>query len=160
VVPIFNEQIRRGGPVTVTHPDMRRYFMSIPEAAQLVLSAAAMGRGGEVFILDMGRPLSIARLAEKMIRLAGFEPHEDIEIVFTGPRPGEKLAEELVHSPGELTPTSHPKIFVAEIPSLEPAALHSGILRLRDLVEAGESSALRRFLSELLPEADLVGDAR
>lgn len=160
VVTIFSEQIRRGGPVTVTHPDMTRYFMSIPEASQLVLSAAAMGRGGEVFILDMGDPLLVVELAEKMIRLAGFAPHDDIEIIFTGARPGEKLVEELVHSPEELMPTAHDKIFVAEIPLLEPATIDGGLERLRELVEAGRSAELRRFLNRLLPEADLVGDRR
>jgi FlaA1/EpsC-like NDP-sugar epimerase len=134
--------------------------MSIPEASQLVLSAAAMGQGGEVFILDMGDPLPVVELAEKMIRLAGFEPDVDIEIIFTGARPGEKLVEELVHSPEELMPTAHDKIFVAGIPSLEPTVIDSGLERLRDLVEAGESAELRRFLNRLLPEADLVGDTR
>jgi FlaA1/EpsC-like NDP-sugar epimerase len=156
VVPIFREQIKRGGPVTVTHPDMTRYFMSIPEASQLVLSAASMGQGGEVFILDMGTPLSIVQLAEKMIRLSGFKPYEDIDIVFTGASPGEKLAEELAHTSEELQPTANPKIFVGTIPSLDPERVRGGMERLHELIDLGDDAGLRRFLNELLPEARLA----
>jgi FlaA1/EpsC-like NDP-sugar epimerase len=156
VVPIFAEQIKRGGPVTVTHPDMMRYFMSIPEASQLVLSAAAMGQGGEVFVLDMGAPLSIVELAEKMIRLSGFEPYDDIDIVFTGPNPGEKLAEQLAHTAEELQPTRNPKIFVGAIPVDDPERVRSGLERLHELVTVGDEAGLRRFLNQLLPEARLA----
>ncbi len=112
VVPIFQEQIRRGGPITVTHPQIERFFMTIPEASQLVLQAAAMGRGGEIFVLDMGESVRIVDLARDLIRLSGLQP-DDIEIVFTGLRPGEKLYEELYFADEEMQPTPHPKVFVA-----------------------------------------------
>jgi FlaA1/EpsC-like NDP-sugar epimerase len=113
VVPIFREQIARGGPVTVTHPDMVRYFMLIPEAAQLVIQAGAMGRGGEIFVLDMGEPVRILDLAEDMIRLSGLRVDDDVEIRFTGFRPGEKLFEELYGRGESHVPTPHPKIMAA-----------------------------------------------
>jgi FlaA1/EpsC-like NDP-sugar epimerase len=113
VVPTFIRQIAAGGPVTVTHPEMRRYFMTIPEAVQLVLQAAALGCGGEVFVLDMGESVKIADLAEDLIRLSGLEAGTDIEISYTGVRPGEKLYEELFFGPEDATPTSHAKILQA-----------------------------------------------
>ena len=112
VVPIFQDQIRRGGPITVTHPEIERFFMTIPEASQLVLQAAVMGKGGEIFVLDMGESVRIVDLAQDLIRLSGLEP-EDIEIVFTGPAAGEKLYEELYFNDEEMLPTPHPKLFVA-----------------------------------------------
>ena len=113
VVPLFQEQIRKGGPVRVTHPEVSRYFMTIPEAVQLVLQAASMGNGGEIFLLDMGEPVKILQLAEELIRLSGLVSHQDVEIVFTGLRPGEKLHEELLLSEENSLPTTHEKIKIA-----------------------------------------------
>jgi FlaA1/EpsC-like NDP-sugar epimerase len=115
VVPLFERQIMNGGPVTVTHPEMRRYFMLIPEAVSLVLQAAAMGRGGELYVLDMGEPVNIAAMAETLIRLHGREPHVDVKIEFTGVRKGEKLFEELFYDPAHVDTTSHEKIFLSSM---------------------------------------------
>jgi FlaA1/EpsC-like NDP-sugar epimerase len=117
VVPLFQEQIQHGGPVTITHPDMMRYFMSIPEAVLLVLQAAGIGQGGEVFVLDMGNPVRIIELAENLIRLNGFEPGRDIEIIYTGIRPGEKLFEEFLSAEDGVTQTRYDKIFIARFNS-------------------------------------------
>ena len=110
VVPIFTRQIAEGGPVTVTDPEMTRFFMTIPEAVTLVLQSAALGEGGEIFVLDMGKPVRILELANQMIALSGLRPGVDIEIAFSGLRPGEKMHEELIHGAEEMTPTAHPKI--------------------------------------------------
>jgi FlaA1/EpsC-like NDP-sugar epimerase len=118
VVPTFLRQIEQGGPVTVTHPEVRRYFMTIPEAVQLVLQAGAIGEGGEVFVLDMGEPIRIADLAQDLIRLSGKEVGKEVEIRFTGLRPGEKLYEELFFGAEHATPTSHPKVLMARNASL------------------------------------------
>ncbi len=158
VIPKFREQIARGGPVTVTHPEMRRYFMTIPEAAQLVLQAAAIGKGGEIFLLDMGEPVKIVDLATDLIRLSGFKPHEDIEIVFTGTRPGEKLFEELGTTEEKVDKTSHGKIFVGRIAEIPPEKVVGSLARLKDLAENGDGAAIRRELERLIPEATLNGD--
>ena len=115
VIPLFREQIARGGPVTITHPDMKRYFMTIPEAAVLTLQAGAMGRGGEIFVLDMGEPVHILDLAKRMIEMSGYRRSGEIDILFTGVRPGEKLFEELQYSTESIDKTRHPKIYIGKI---------------------------------------------
>jgi len=155
VVPIFREQIRRGGPVTVTHPEMRRYFMTIPEAAQLVLQAGAMGEGGEIFILDMGEPVRILDLAEEMITLTGLRPYVDMDIVFTGLRPGEKLFEELELSGEQIAKTRHPKIFIGRLNAYPPEEIDRALRVLAELARDADGTAVRKFLNSLLPEANL-----
>src|SRR5690606_37457800 len=114
VVPLFRKQIEKGGPITITHPDIIRYFMTLPEACQLVLEAGAMGNGGEIYIFDMGKPVKIIDLAHKMIKLAGFVPDKDIQIKTIGLRPGEKLYEELLNDSAKTLPTHHEKIMIAQ----------------------------------------------
>jgi FlaA1/EpsC-like NDP-sugar epimerase len=155
VVPVFREQIRRGGPVTVTHPEMRRYFMTIPEAAQLVLQAGAMGQGGEIFILDMGEPVRILDLAEEMITLTGLRPYVDMDIVFTGLRPGEKLFEELELSGEQIAKTRHPKIFIGKLNPYPSEEVSRALRFLEELARDGDGTAIRKFLNSLLPEANL-----
>jgi FlaA1/EpsC-like NDP-sugar epimerase len=156
VIPIFNEQIRKGGPVTVTHPEMTRYFMTIPEAAQLVLQAGAMGQGGEIFILDMGKPVRILDLAKAAITLSGLRPFSDIEIVFTGVRSGEKLYEELELTEEQMSRTRHPKIFIGKINAYPEEKMRDALERLAILSESGLDMELRRFLNDFLPEAQLT----
>jgi FlaA1/EpsC-like NDP-sugar epimerase len=152
VVPTFLRQIQSGGPVTVTHPEMRRYFMTIPEAVQLVLQAGAIGKGGEVFVLNMGEPVKILDLATDLIRLSGLEVGTDIEIRFTGTRPGEKLYEELFFSSENAYPTDHPKVLRAKNGSLPPG-LASVIDVLIDGAHRGWSDeALRALLVKLVPD--------
>ncbi len=160
VVPLFREQIARGGPVTVTHPEITRYFMTIPEACQLILQAAAIGRGGEIFVLDMGEPVKIAYLAEQMIRLSGKIPGKDIEIVYTGLRPGEKLYEELFHEHENLTPGGHPKLLIAHPRRPEAGALAEGLEALERLLQAGDEAGLRAALAALVPEHGPPGAAQ
>ena len=151
VVPIFRKQIDAGGPVTVTHPDMRRYFMTIPEASQLVMQAGAIGRGGEIFVLDMGEPVKIVELARAMIEHAGLRVGKDIEIEFTGVRPGEKLFEELACDGEETAPTSHRKIFVWE---LRPAGKDE-VTRMLTLLRATHGVGAARVietLKQIVPE--------
>src|SRR5262249_19327580 len=142
-IPIFQEQIRKGGPITITDKRMRRYFMTIPEAAQLVLQASTIGKGGEVFILHMGEPVSIMELAETLIALSGLKPHEDIKIIETGIRPGEKLNVELKFESEETLPTSHPKIFINKIATLDTEAVKSALEDLTRLVKDRNEEALR-----------------
>jgi len=153
VIPIFRQQILNGGPVTITDPEMVRYFMTIPEAAQLVLQAGAMGEGGEVFILDMGEPVRILDMAKDMIRLYGLKPFEEIDIVFTGIRPGEELFEELETVGESITKTRHPKIFIGKINRYSDQQVQDALARLSELAVNGREHDLRRFLNEFLPEA-------
>jgi FlaA1/EpsC-like NDP-sugar epimerase len=156
VIPIFREQILKGGPVTVTHPDMIRFFMTIPEASQLVLQAGAMGQGGEIFVLDMGEPVKILDLAKDMIRLSGLRPNDDVEIAFSGVRPGEKLFEELGTANEAVTKTRHPKIFIGSITAGDAAALDASVARLLELAAVDDGVGIRAELRRLLPEA-LIG---
>ena len=132
VVPLFKKQIEAGGPVTVTDPEMKRYFMTIPEASQLILQAGAMGRGGEVFVLDMGEPVKIVDLAKNMIRLYGHEPDGDIQITFTGLRPGEKLFEELLSAEEGTSATMHKQIFRANLPGEDPQTIRDQLAKFRN----------------------------
>jgi FlaA1/EpsC-like NDP-sugar epimerase len=152
VVPLFREQIRRGGPVTVTHPEITRYFMTIPEACQLILQAVALGQGGEIFALDMGEPVRIRYLAEQMIRLTGKLPERDVAIVYTGLRPGEKLFEELFHEQESYQATSHPKIVLAQPRELPRASLEATLARARQAALRFDQPELERLLRELVPE--------
>jgi FlaA1/EpsC-like NDP-sugar epimerase len=155
VIPTFKKQIKKGGPVTVTHPEMTRYFMTIPEASQLVLQAGAIGRGGEIFILDMGEPVKILHLAKETIRLSGLKPYEDIKIVFTGMRPGEKLSEELETDKERLTKTAHSKIFIAQIAPYSREEIRTALIKVEQLCLVEDDSIIRYFLTEFLPEAKL-----
>ncbi|HEX4417967.1 MAG TPA: polysaccharide biosynthesis protein [Kofleriaceae bacterium] len=152
VIPIFKQQIAAGGPVTVTHPDMQRYFMTIPEASQLVLQAGAMGSGGEIFILDMGEPVKIVDLARDLITLSGFRPGIDIEIKFNGVRPGEKLFEQLATDAEHADKTKHPKIFIGRIASQGWAEVMSGLADLTALADSGDAVGIRAALRALVPE--------
>ncbi len=151
VVPLFQEQIRRGGPVTVTDPEMRRYFMTVPEAAQLVLQAGGLGENGAVYVLDMGEPVRVVDLAEDLIRLSGLEPGEDIEIEVTGPRPGEKLFEELLTAEEGTSATRHEKIFVARGTYPPEGSFAEGLAELLAAARAGDSAAIRASLKALVP---------
>lgn len=159
VVPLFREQIRAGGPVTVTHPEMIRYFMTIPEACLLILQAGAMGKGGEIFVLDMGEPVKITYLAEQMIRLSGREPGRDIEIVYTGLRPGEKLFEELFHEK-ELSGTTHEKILLAQGRPVDWEFLDQRMRRFEEACQTYDEAAIMTLVRELVPEMQAPADVQ
>lgn len=152
VIPLFKSQIKEGGPITVTHPDISRYFMTIPEACQLVLEAGAMGNGGEVFIFDMGKSIKILDLAKKMIRLSGLEPERDIRIVFTGIREGEKLYEELMTTSENTIPTHHPKILIGKVKEYSYNEINNYIELFNDLVYDKNELKMVALMKELVPE--------
>jgi FlaA1/EpsC-like NDP-sugar epimerase len=152
VVPIFKRQIENGGPVTVTHPDVTRFFMTIPEAVGLVLQASVLGKGGEIFVLDMGQPVKIVDLARQMIELSGFKVGEDIEIKFIGLKPGEKLYEELQHRDEQHEPTEHPRImrFVCSVDAQEAST--RAIAELESHLYQISSNDIKRALQTIVPE--------
>ncbi len=152
VIPTFRQQIAKGGPVTVTHPDMQRFFMTIPEASQLVLQAGAMGEGGEIFILDMGTPVKIVDLARDLIILSGLRPDEDIKIEFSGVRPGEKLFEELSSDVEEANKTRHPKIFIGRVQTHDLERVLSGVSILLERARETDADGVRAAMGELVPE--------
>jgi FlaA1/EpsC-like NDP-sugar epimerase len=163
VIPVFRKQIQNGGPVTVTHPEITRYFMTIEEACQLILQAGALGNGGEIFMLEMGTPVKIADLAVDLIRLSGKEPGRDIEIVYTGLRPGEKLYEELITSNEDVIETEHEKIMVLHTNghwnwngnnSLERfrSRLMTELSDLTDTAEKRDAGAIKAKLQQMVPE--------
>ncbi len=153
VIPLFQEQLNQGGPLTVTHPEITRYFMTIPEACSLVLEAGAMGRGGEIYVFDMGESVKIRDLAENMIRLVGLKPYLDVNIVYTGLRPGEKLYEELLSDAETTIPTVHPKIMVAKVAEDNPSYFQEEWRTLLQMIQGGsDSTTLVSWLKKLVPE--------
>ncbi len=152
VIPLFKSQIALGGPVTVTHPDITRYFMTIPEACQLVLEAAAMGKGGEIFIFDMGESIKIVDLAEKMIELSGFEPHTEIEIIYSGLREGEKLYEELLNDKENCTNTHHTKIMIAKVIDHHFLKINSTIDEIVQRANEQKEFEMVQIMKKLVPE--------
>ena len=151
VIPLFKKQIANGGPVTLTHKKIVRYFMLIPEAAQLVLQAGAFARGGEIFVLDMGKPVKIYDLACDLIRLSGFEPNRDIKIVVTGLRPGEKLYEELLMSEEGLKDTAHQKIYVGKPTFEDMDTLNFKLEQLRNLLELNDINEIKHQMQMIVP---------
>ncbi|KEI06366.1 nucleoside-diphosphate sugar epimerase [Clostridium botulinum] len=150
VIPLFKRQIKEGGPVTVTHPEINRFFMTIPEAAQLVIQAGAMARGGEIFVLDMGEPVKIVDLARDLIRLSGLKPDEDIKIEYTGLRPGEKLYEELLMDEVALTSTEHEKIFVEKPMGFNISYIDEALKDFKEVIE-GDKEGIIKVLSDKVP---------
>jgi FlaA1/EpsC-like NDP-sugar epimerase len=153
VVPLFLSQIEKGGPVTVTHPEVTRYFMTIPEACSLILQAGALGRGGEIFVLKMGTPVKIYDMAKDIINLHGLEPGKDIEIKFVGLRPGEKLYEELITEGEDIVPTSHKDIMVLNSqPSMTIREIDQYLAELVRLAKGHDGDAIRKVLCDLVKE--------
>lgn len=151
VIPLFKKQIENGGPVTVTHPDINRFFMTIPEAAQLVIQAGAMAKGGEIFVLDMGQPVKIVDLARDLIRLSGLEPDKDIKIVFTGLRPGEKLYEEVLMAEEGLTRTAHEKICVGTLSNIDYNELLKELNDFEKVLDVDDPFLIKKTLSKIVP---------
>jgi len=152
VIPLFKKQIKRGGPVTVTHPEVTRYFMTIPEACQLILQAGAMGRGGEIFLFDMGTSIKIDDMARDLIRLSGFEPEEDIKVEYIGLRPGEKLSEELIIEGEDIVPTTHDKIMALKGTECNLQLLNGKIDILTKIAEEQKVEKIKAKLQEIVPE--------
>nr|WP_317128947.1 polysaccharide biosynthesis protein [Mangrovivirga cuniculi] len=152
VIPFFKQQIKEGGPVTVTHPDITRYFMTIPEACQLVLEAGVMGHGGEIFLFDMGESVKIVDLAKKMIKLSGFEPNVDIEIVYTGLREGEKLYEELLNTKENTLPTHHEKIMIAKVREYNFDRIETQFKKLKMAVDQRNDMLVVSMMKAIVPE--------
>jgi FlaA1/EpsC-like NDP-sugar epimerase len=150
VIPLFKKQIENGGPITVTHPEINRFFMTIPEAAQLVIQAGAMAEGGEIFVLDMGQPVKIVDLARDLIRLSGFEPDKDIKIVFSGLRPGEKLYEEVLMAEEGLKKTAHEKIFIGTLSDIDYNKLQSELKAFKEIPE-NYPDLIKSTLSSIVP---------
>jgi FlaA1/EpsC-like NDP-sugar epimerase len=159
VIPIFQRQLERGGPLTVTHPEMTRYFMTIPEAVSLIVQAGAIGGRGQVFVLDMGEPVKIVDLARNMIRLSGKEPDRDIAIEFIGPKPGEKLHEELWNQGEKVAPTSHPKLLRATRKPIAEEWLSDELAELEGMVERGETLDVVAKLAAMMREPRRVESA-
>lgn len=151
VIPLFKEQIREGGPVTVTHPDIIRFFMTIPEAVSLVLTAGGLAKGGEIFILDMGEPVKILTLAENLIRLSGFRPYEDIPIEFTGLRPGEKLYEEILLNEEGMKKTANKKIFIGKPIELDTEKFHEKLIELKKVALKNDKDGIDKLIAEIVP---------
>ncbi|MFN8345775.1 MAG: nucleoside-diphosphate sugar epimerase/dehydratase [Spirosomataceae bacterium] len=152
VVPLFQKQIRAGGPITVTHPDVIRYFMTIPEACQLVLEAGSMGKGGEIFVFDMGEPVKIADLAQKMVKLSGLRIDKDIQITYSGLRPGEKLFEELLSDKEHTMPTYHPKIQIAQVDDQSFGEIATALQDLKKALREGDKALMVTYLKTIIPE--------
>lgn len=152
VIPHFKRQIEKGGPITITHPDIVRYFMTIPEACELVLQAGTMGKGGEIFVFDMGEPVKILNLATRMIKLSGFEPNVDIEIVFTGLRPGEKLYEELLSDGTKNLPTHHEKIMISKDPTMDFGEINALSEKIAEAAKMKDKVQVVRILKEIVKE--------
>ena len=152
VVPLFKRQIEEGGPLTITHPDIIRYFMTISEACQLVIEAGAMGNGGEVFIFDMGEAVKIIDLAKKIIRLAGFTPYKDIDIKVIGLRPGEKLYEELLNEKSSTLPTYNDKIMIAKVETYDYESINTEIGELIDYAKNQQTDKIVKKMKAIVPE--------
>ena len=152
VIPHFKKQIEKGGPITITHPDIVRYFMTIPEACDLVLQAGTMGKGGEIFVFDMGEPVKILDLATRMIKLSGFEPHSDIKIIYTGLRPGEKLYEELLSDDAKTLPTHHEKILISKDPNMEFRDIERFTNHIVKAAIRREKTEVVQILKDIVPE--------
>jgi FlaA1/EpsC-like NDP-sugar epimerase len=152
IVPLFAKQIQEGGPITITHPEIIRYFMTIPEACQLVLEAGTMGNGGEIYIFDMGEPVKILDLAKKMIRLAGFTPDKEIEIKIIGLRPGEKLFEELLNDTSKTLPTHNEKILIAQEVHDDFDIINDSIMTLLDRIQLFSDEEIVIEMKKIVPE--------